>query len=120
MGHGEGAKLALAGRREPNHHRSAIITAADSLDQAALLQTIDQPHGAMVPYKEVSGQGADRGSVRARQCADRQQHLVLLRLEARLPCGLLAEVEELADAITKLAQRGVIFGAQVIHMAIIS
>ena len=122
MGHGQGAQLAFAGRSEPDHYGPSVIISPYAFHKPALLQAIDQPHGAMVLDKEVSGQNADSRRVRTRKRANRQQHLVLLGLESRLSSCFLAKVQKLADAIAKLAQCRVILGGQVRvgHKSIIS
>ena len=68
--------------------------------QPGFLQPVDQPHRAVMPQLQPFGQVTD---VRiAMMCLDGQQQLVLRRFQACPARRLVAEVQELADLVSKL------------------
>ena len=106
MGHGQGAQLAFAGRSEPDHYGPSVIISPYAFHKPALFQAINQPHGAMVLDKEVSGQNADGGRVRTRQRSNRQQHLVLLGLQSRLSSWQFRRCGPSLPCYLRRSQRG--------------
>jgi len=75
-------------------------------------QAVDELDHGVVLELELPGEGADRRQVVGGQPLDRQQQLVLLRLEAGVACRLLAERQKAADQMAEKRQILIIWFAQ--------
>ena len=80
-------------------------------DQPALRQPVDEPHGAVMLELQAFGKLA-YGRL-AGICFDGQEQLMLGRLQAGAPGGLLAKTQEAADLVAELGQGLVVGRAQV-------
>ena len=89
---------------QPHPDLAAVSALANPFGQMASRQPIDQPHRAMVPDEQSIGQLADGGAVAGAPRLNCQKHLMLLRLKPFNACGLLAEVEESTDLVTKFGE----------------
>ena len=100
---GEPAQLNFAGAREPNTYLPAIaITGALARYQAAFFQAVDQTDGAVMADEKMLGEAANGGLAVFVKGFDGQHHLVLLRFQSFDAGGLFAEMQELANLITKV------------------
>jgi hypothetical protein len=105
-------RLALLG--EPHDDLSSVRGMAPPLDETALLQAIDQAHGAVMPNLEALGECAHgRGHARW-ETGNHQQELMLLGLEIRGASNLLAEMKEPTNLVAKLGQRSVVFDRHIV------
>lgn len=86
----------------------AIRPAAGAPDQPFGFEAAAEFDGGVMADLQPLGQGADCGRRPTRQPLDRQQCLVLLRLDAGGARGLFAEIQEAPDLIAKLRERPVI------------
>jgi hypothetical protein len=114
VGEREVAERLLAGVGEADEHLAAVVLAALGGDEAALLGAANQLVRRVVLQLEPLRQVTD-----GRQAVDghplhREQELVLLRLEAGLAGGPLAEVQEAADPIAQLGEDAVLGRPQVV------
>src|SRR5204863_9112579 len=82
---------ALASRRDPERDLATVATARHANDEPALDAAIDEAHRAVVPDLEALADGANGRHLTARQAFDREEELVLARLDARVARGSLAE-----------------------------
>ena len=108
----EVAEFRLARGGEVDQDAAAVGVVPPAPEQPQAFEAVDQFDGAVVLQEEPLGQGADRGRDRRRETFQRQEELVLLRLQASRARGLLAEMEEAPEAIAHLGQRAVLIGGQ--------
>ncbi len=94
---------------EPNDHLPSVGGLAPSLDESALLQAIDQAHGAVMPDLETLGERAHGRRRTWWETSDHQQELMLLGFEILGASNLLAEVQKATNLIAKLCQRSIVF-----------
>jgi hypothetical protein len=92
---------------------AAVIVVPGALDEAMLLEAIDQADGAVMTDEQLFGNLADGRAVIAFPRANGQQHLMLLGFEAFFAGGGFAELEEAADQETKARERAVIVAIQI-------
>ena len=71
---------------------------------AGFCQAVYQFHCAVVLDLQACGKLSDQGPRALRQAFQGQQQLMLLRLQPRAACGLLAEVKEVADLISQFRE----------------
>jgi|SRR5579862_489918 len=90
-------------RRQKNERTAVICRRSRPADYSASLQPVDQTNGAVVPEQKTLREIANAGWFRLHRL-DRQHQLVLLWFHSRAPGRLFAEVQELADLMTKLSQ----------------
>ena len=83
---------------------------------------VRQPYCAVVTDVQSRRNFTDVGLDPFRQALQGKQQLMLLRIEARSPGRLLAEMKEQTDLISKLGEGPVIAGSQLVgrHRGIIS
>ena len=85
-----------------------IETAGRPANEAPMLQTVDQLDRAVMAehktFREVTHRGCGAGG----NTSQGQQQLMLRRIDPRVARRTLAEVEKLADPISKLRQRPVV------------
>lgn len=98
--------LALPGEADP--HLAAIALRPAALHQRTLGQPVDQSNHAVVPQLQALRQVANR-RLAIRPALDRQQQLVLCRLEPGFACRLFTEAQESPDLIAELGQ-GLVIG----------
>ncbi|HVR17195.1 MAG TPA: hypothetical protein VMS25_12615 [Candidatus Limnocylindrales bacterium] len=79
----------------------AVVGAAQAAEQAALDQTVDQFHRAVMLELHPFGQNSDGRFKTLRQTANREQQLMLLRLDASFTRCVFAETQEATDLIAK-------------------
>src|SRR5215469_11744903 len=104
-------ELGVAFFGQANAYLSPIVhTPANSLDQLALLQPVEQTHGAVMADQQVSCQTTNRWAVAASQGFDGQQHLVLVGLQSLGAGGVFAEVEESPNLEAEIAEGSIITG----------
>ena len=96
------------------------IAGANALDQAALFQAVEQAHGAMVADQEVRCQTANRWSVSVSEGLDRQQHLVLVRLQSLRAGSLFTEAQEFPDLVAELAEGLIVAGREIFQINIVT
>jgi hypothetical protein len=80
---------------------SLVVRRPQSKQKASLDEPIDQLDSAVVLELHSFRQHADGRSNAFGQTSNSQQELVLLRLDARLSRGILAETEETADLVAQ-------------------
>ncbi len=76
--------------REAQENLPAILSPADSLQKAVRLQPVRQLNRAVMLDLQALGKQSDGGVAGSRQSFDRQQRLILLRLDSRRASGLFA------------------------------
>ena len=103
--------LALGGQPDPN--LAPVAIAANAFRQAALRQSVGQANGAVMPDQQMPGDFSYGGTIRAYKRPDRQQELMLLRLEALGPGRLFAEMEKAADLKPEIGESSIIHVCQV-------
>jgi hypothetical protein len=86
---------------ETNTDLPAIFSAANPLDQSSAGQAIHQADGAVMLNQEMARQVPHGWASGLIQSPDRQQHLMLLRLEAFVLGRRLAEMQKPADMVPK-------------------
>ena len=94
--------------RDAQQNFAAVRAATDSLEQSVKLHAVHQLDGAVMLDLQALGKHAHGSFLRARQSLNRQQGLMLLRLDAGGTRGLLAEIHEPPDLVAKFRQRLVI------------
>ena len=87
---------------------AAVCLAALAQDEAAHFQLVDERDGGVVLHAQALGDGADGRAQALGQAADGEQQLVLLRLDAGVARGLLAEGDELSDLVPEGGQGAVV------------
>jgi hypothetical protein len=97
----EMVKYFRAARSDADAHLAPVRRSADPFDKTAFFEPVDEADGAMMSHEKLLGHPADGGSAGFVAGFDCEQKLMLLRLEAFGPCGLLAEVQEAADLEAK-------------------
>lgn len=84
-----------------------VFVAAMALDEVFLNEAIDEADGAVMADLQAPGQGADGEWFLAAKAADGEQRLVLLRGDAGLLGGVLAETDELPQCVAEIRQHSV-------------
>jgi len=97
VGGGEALDQRFAAAGEADFHPAAVGDRGLAADELALRQPVHQAYRAVVPQVEALGQFADRDVIAAGKALDRQQGLVLLRLQAGRLRRVLTEVEKTAQ-----------------------
>jgi len=105
MGDGELSQEALSAGGDSNSRGTAIRFRAGALHETALLEPSDQLDRGVVTDDEPLGDRTDRWI--AVEPLQREEHLVLLRFETRVPRLLFGECDELAKAMAKLGERAI-------------
>ena len=98
---------ALSFRKQDHAELPLVQGAGCAAHIASSLKAIDQTHGTVMAEKQALCKPADAGLTRIGKSADSQEHLVLLRFEARGHCRLVTAAEKLANTIAELSQSGV-------------
>src|SRR4051812_41280616 len=93
---------AVAFRGQLDEHRAPVVRAALPPHEPALLAAVDEAHRALMLDLQPLRDGAHRRFFVLRQPLQRQQQLMLLRLEARLARRRLTEADITAELVTKL------------------
>lgn len=105
MIHGQSMQQPFARGRQPDIHLAPVLFRHASRRRSAFAQPVDQLDRAVVPDLQARSQLADGGSHLRRQSLDREQQLVLLRLQAVRARRFLAISQEPADLMTEFRQR---------------
>ncbi len=108
MVEGKLAQDAFSARGEPDFHHPAILLAAMPAHQLPRLEPVNQLDGAVMLELDPVGKLSDRCRTVFGQAFQSQQQLVLLGLEPGATRGLLAQIQEAPNLITKLGERLVI------------
>lgn len=98
-------KEAFPAREQRDKHLAAVLAVASTDNVSIGLQAVDQLDCAMVPKEKLFGEGADGGRLPRGKPANRQEHLILPRLEPRLFRSGIASAQKLANAVAKLGER---------------
>jgi hypothetical protein len=97
---------------QPDPNLATVAIAAYPFHQPPLHQSIGQTNGAVMPDQQMRGDFSYGGTMRATMQAgkrpDRQQELVLLRLEALRPGRLFAEMEEATDLKPEIGESSIV------------
>jgi len=93
-----------AGRSQPEQNFTLVFESRNSRDRACGFKTIHQFNGAVVLDKQPGGDLPDGGLYAVGKALNREQQLMLLRLNTMLLCGCFAEVQELPDLPPELGQ----------------
>lgn len=120
MVHRELMEDRLAARREAHEHLPPVGFTSLADDQPARHKPIDELDSAVVANLQALGDGRDGWLYPFGQALDRQQKLMLLRLDPRRTGRLLAEVQEAPDRVAKFVEDAVVLGGQFFHKATIS
>jgi hypothetical protein len=94
----------LSAESNLQHYLAAILLAARTPDQAFGLQTVCQFNRTVMLNLQPFGQNADRCNLAGRQPLDRQQSLVLMRLDTRRTRSRFAEIQEAADFVAEISE----------------
>ena len=105
---GKAADALGAIRRQAEADLAAVTFRPNPFQKSALLQPVGKANRAVMAQNEVLGELADRRAVRFAKAPNREEHLVLLRLQAGATRGFLAEMEESADLVTEIAEGAVL------------
>ena len=90
---------------------AAIVFIAEALDVTSFFETIDELYGAVMLDSELFGEVADGPWFLFIQAADREEHLVLLRLETLRVGRGVAGAEEESDAVAQFSKGAVFAGS---------
>jgi hypothetical protein len=93
----------LSFRKQDHAELPLVQGARRAANIASSLKTVDQTHGTVMAKKQALGKPADAGLTRIAKSADSQEHLVLLRFEARGRCRLVTAAEKLPNTIAELS-----------------
>jgi hypothetical protein len=104
----EVAQNLLAFCSQGKQHLTPILAGAMTFHVTARGQPVHQFDRAVMLNLQPLREFADPGARSSGQTLHRQHQLVLPRLEAGFPGGLLAEMKETADFVTQLRQRLII------------
>jgi len=110
MCQGEFAQNRAAGRRQPDPYFAFILSSGTPLDSPGLFQPVDQFHRTVMLDEQPRCDLPNRRAGAFRQSVHGQQQLVLLRLQAVLLCGRLAEVKKPADLPAEFGQIAILIG----------
>ena len=99
---------ALAVRRDPQSDFASIAFAAVALQEPARNTARRELDRAVMFELQSLREHADRGPIGERQGLEREQKLMLLRLDAGGPRSRRAEGQEAADLVANLGERDVI------------
>jgi hypothetical protein len=102
------AENVFASRRQTYQHAAAVNRVGRTLDETMSRHPVDQLDRAMVPNLEPLSNLADRCSVVHGEPLDRQQQLMLLRLEAGRASHFIAEMQEATDQQPEAGKRRVV------------
>ena len=105
------AQKLLSAARELEQDFTAVGLAARASDETVRLQPVAQLDSAVMLDLQSLGQYTDRHLGLTWQSLDRQQRLMLLRLDASDAHGLLAKIQEPANFVPKISQRSIINSA---------
>ena len=94
----------LSAESNLQHYLAAILLAARTPDQAFGLQTVCQFNRTVMLNLQPFGQNADRCNLAGRQPLDRQQSLVLMRLDSCDARSRFAEIQEAADFVAEISE----------------
>src|ERR1700683_3481986 len=94
----------LSAESNLQHYLAAILLAARTPDQAFGLQTVCEFNRTVMLDLQPFRQNADRRNLAGRQTLDRQQSLVLMRLDSCGARGRFAEVQEAADFVAEISE----------------
>ena len=108
MGDRKSPEEGLALRGDLDQDFAVIQHVAVAAHQPQGGQTVDEPDDGVMLELELPGEGADGRQAVGRKPLDRQEQLVLLGLEARLPSDPLAEGQEAADEVAEMGEALVI------------
>ena len=98
----------LATRGEGEEHQAPVAGASLPAEEPAFLHAVDQLDRAVVENLQALGEGAHRGRNTVRHPLDREQKLMLLRLDPGGTRGLVAEPREAAQLVAKFRQGTVV------------
>jgi hypothetical protein len=108
MRKGDLAKNFLSATGEPQQDLAPIFAATRSFQKAVRFQSINELDGAVVLDLQALGENADGGIVGSGQSLDREERLILLRLNPGGAGGLLAQILKTAHLVAELRQSAVI------------
>jgi len=120
VGGGEPHDRVLALDSQPDPNLAPVAIAASPFHEAALHQSVGQADGAVMPDQQTRGDLSYSGTIwvttwattwairRAGKRPNRQQELMLLRLEALGPGRLFAEMEKSADVKAEIGESSII------------
>lgn len=97
-------ELSFSASGQIDDYFPAILRVVYAANQTQPLQPVDPLNGGVVPHLQPLGKRANRGGRAARHAADRQQKLVLLRLETGGPNRVVRGVQEQANAISEFRE----------------
>ncbi len=108
-------------RQQFHQDRSPVVAVLASAHVPALLEPVNQFHGAVVLQDQPLRQRLDSGFRAFREAADRKQQKILLRFEPLPACRSIGVAQKNAYPITQRGQRTVISGRDLrCHKIIIS
>jgi hypothetical protein len=108
MRNGELLQEFLSAESESQQHFATVLLAARTSDKTLGLKPVGQLNRAVMLNLETLGQHADRGNVVSGQAFYHQQCLMLVRLDAGSTRGVFAEVQEAADFVAEISERGIV------------
>jgi hypothetical protein len=94
--------------RELQQHLPPIFATAHSFQEAMGFETIHELHGAMVLNLKTLREDSDSGLSGRWQPLDRQERLILLRLDSGRARGMFAQSLKAPDFVTEVGERAVI------------
>jgi hypothetical protein len=113
---GEPAEDPLPPGGEDDQDLAMVVGVPDPPEQPLALHPDRELDHAVMPELELPGEGSHRRDRAHREPLHREEELVLLGLEARLPDGPLAEDEEPPDEVSEARQRLVVVPAKLKKM----
>jgi hypothetical protein len=116
MKRGQRREQALACRCQRKQHLAPIRTAACAAHEVASLELVDQRDRRVVTNHEPLGDRPDSRPCVERKSAQRQEQLMLLRLDACGARGLLAERQERTDLEAKRRERSIVRVGEACHL----
>ena len=113
MGDGETAKSASAGWCQIHEDLAPVVAALPRGDHAAVLHATHKLLGRVVGELKALRELTDGRLAPSGEPADREEELVLLRLQSRFPRGSFREVQKATDPVAKLRERAVVVAGKV-------
>ena len=103
----QGAKRTFARRGQANEDFAAILGGGFADDGAVIGQAIDQLDRAVMTNLKAIGEFGNGRELSRRQAFDREEELMLLRLDSMGSGGFFAIAEEFPDLVAEFGQRAI-------------
>ena len=112
----EPAKDGVSTPGDLDEHTPAVTRIGFATHEPLVGKPVDETHGAVMADVQTLGQCADRRRCVWRQPLQREQQLVLLRIEPARAGRFLTEGEKPADLVAEFGERAIVSGTRLAHV----